>query len=74
MRNRQLAPASGLSMRKASLLSLTLMPMSGVALILVHDTTALFPGLGSALCKRSEPQTAPGPGVTHDGRRDVLER
>jgi NhaP-type Na+/H+ or K+/H+ antiporter len=44
-----LAPASGLSMRKASLLSLTLMPMSGVALILVHETTALFPGLGSTL-------------------------
>ena len=36
-------------MRKASLLALTLMPMSGVALILVHDTTALFPGLGSTL-------------------------
>jgi Kef-type K+ transport system membrane component KefB len=44
-----LAPASGLSMRKASLLALTLMPMSGVALILVHDTTAFFPGLGSTL-------------------------
>ncbi|MGH8676037.1 MAG: cation:proton antiporter [Burkholderiales bacterium] len=44
-----LAPASGLSMRKASLLSLTLMPMSGVALILVHDMSALFPGLGSGL-------------------------
>lgn len=44
-----LAPASGLSMRKASLLSLTLMPMSGVALILVHDVSALFPGLGSTL-------------------------
>ncbi|HEX5612514.1 MAG TPA: cation:proton antiporter [Burkholderiales bacterium] len=44
-----LAPASGLSMRKASLLALTLMPMSGVALILVHDTTALFPGLGATL-------------------------
>ena len=44
-----LAPASGLSLRKASLLSLTLMPMSGVALILVHDTTALFPGLGATL-------------------------
>jgi len=43
------APASGLSLRKASLLALTLMPMSGVALILVHDTTALFPGLGSTL-------------------------
>lgn len=44
-----LAPASGLSLRKASLLALSLMPMSGVALILVHDTTALFPGLGSTL-------------------------
>ena len=44
-----LAPASGLSLRKASLLSLTLMPMSGVALILVHDMSALFPGLGSQL-------------------------
>jgi len=44
-----LAPASGLSLRKASLLALTLMPMSGVALLLVHDTTALFPGLGSTL-------------------------
>jgi len=44
-----LAPASGLSLRKASLLALTLMPMSGVALVLVHDTTAFFPGLGSTL-------------------------
>jgi hypothetical protein len=44
-----LAPAAGLSMRKASLLALALMPMSGVALILVRDMSALFPGLGSAL-------------------------
>ena len=44
-----LAPASGLSMRKASLLALSLMPMSGVALILVNDMSQLFPGLGSAL-------------------------
>jgi NhaP-type Na+/H+ or K+/H+ antiporter len=44
-----LAPASGLSMRKASLLSLALMPMSGVALILVRDMSAFFPGLGSSL-------------------------
>ena len=44
-----LAPASGLSMRKASLLALALMPMSGVALILVRDMSALFPGLGSSL-------------------------
>ena len=44
-----LAPASGLSMRKASLLALSLMPMSGVALILVNDMSQLFPGLGSAV-------------------------
>jgi Kef-type K+ transport system membrane component KefB len=44
-----IARVSGLSVRKASLLSLGLMPMSGVALILVHDTTALFPGLGPQL-------------------------
>ena len=44
-----LAPASGLSMRKASLLALSLMPMSGVALILVNDMSSLFPGLGSTL-------------------------
>mgnify|MGYP001599196973 CR=1 FL=1 len=44
-----LAPVSGLSVRKASLLSLGLMPMSGVALVLMHDTTALFPGLGPQL-------------------------
>jgi hypothetical protein len=36
-------------MRKASLLALALMPMSGVALILVRDMSALFPGLGSSL-------------------------
>lgn len=44
-----IAPLSGLSLRKASLLSLALLPMSGVALILVHDTTALFPELGAEL-------------------------
>lgn len=44
-----IAPLSGLSVRKASLLSLGLMPMSGVALVLMHDTAALFPGLGPQL-------------------------
>lgn len=44
-----LAPVSGVPLRKASLVALGLMPMSGVALILVHDTGALFPRLGSAL-------------------------
>lgn len=44
-----LAPLSGLPLRKASLVALGLMPMSGVALILVHDTSALFPKLGPAL-------------------------
>ena len=44
-----LAPVSGLSVRKASLLSLGLMPMSGVALVLMQDTAALFPKLGPEL-------------------------
>lgn len=44
-----LAPASGLPLRKASLLTLALMPMSGIAVILVHDTTKLYPQLGPSL-------------------------
>lgn len=44
-----LAPASGLPMRKASLLALALTPMSGVALVLLHDTTRLYPQLGPSL-------------------------
>lgn len=44
-----LAPASGLPLRKASLLTLALMPMSGIAVILVHDTARLYPQLGPAL-------------------------
>ena len=44
-----LAPASGLSLRKASLLTLTLMPMSGIAVILVHDTTRFYPQFGPSL-------------------------
>jgi Kef-type K+ transport system membrane component KefB len=43
------ARPSGLSLRKASLLSLGLMPMSGVALIMVQETSASYPELGPAL-------------------------
>jgi len=44
-----LARPSGLSVRKASLLSLTLMPMSAVVLLLVQDATALVPQFGLQL-------------------------
>ncbi|TSA15501.1 MAG: sodium:proton exchanger [Betaproteobacteria bacterium] len=44
-----LARPSGLSLRKASLLSLGLMPMSGVALILARETSDSYPELGPAL-------------------------
>ena len=44
-----LAPASGLPLRKASLLTLALMPMSGIAVILVHDTVRFYPQLAPAL-------------------------
>lgn len=44
-----LAPASGLPLRKASLLTLALMPMSGIAVILVHDTTKFYPQFGPSL-------------------------
>lgn len=38
-----LAPLSGLTMRKASLLTLGLMPMSGVALILLQEVAGRYP-------------------------------
>jgi len=41
--------ASGLSLRKASLVSLGLMPMSGLALLLVYDTALRYPQLGAQL-------------------------
>lgn len=41
--------ASGLSLRKASLVSLGLMPMSGLALLLTYDTAARYPELGVQL-------------------------
>jgi Kef-type K+ transport system membrane component KefB len=44
-----LARPSGLSLRKASLLSLGLMPMSGVALIMARETSASYPELGPTL-------------------------
>jgi Kef-type K+ transport system membrane component KefB len=43
------ARVSGLAPRKAGLVSLALMPMSAVAVILVHETSALFPEFGPAL-------------------------
>lgn len=44
-----LAPASGLPLRKASLLALALAPMSGLAIVLAHDTVQLYPQFGPAL-------------------------
>lgn len=44
-----LAPVSGLPLRKASLLTLALMPMSGIAVILVHDTARFYPQIGPSL-------------------------
>jgi len=41
--------ASGLSLRKASLVSLGLMPMSGLALLLVFDTASRYPEMGTQL-------------------------
>jgi Kef-type K+ transport system membrane component KefB len=43
------AGVSGLAPRKAALVGLGLMPMSAVALILVHETSTLFPEFGPAL-------------------------
>lgn len=44
-----LAPVSGLPLRKASLLTLALMPMSGIAVIVVHDLTKFYPQFGPSL-------------------------
>jgi Kef-type K+ transport system membrane component KefB len=44
-----LAPASALSLRKASLLSIGLVPMSGLALMLMQDTLSLYPAFGADL-------------------------
>lgn len=44
-----LAPVSGLPMRKASLLALALSPMSGVAVVLLHDTSKFYPQIGPSL-------------------------
>jgi hypothetical protein len=44
-----LARPSGLALRKASLLALTLTPMSAVALLMVDQTASLFPEFGPAL-------------------------
>jgi Kef-type K+ transport system membrane component KefB len=44
-----LARAAALPLRKASLLALALTPMSGVALVMAHDTARLYPAFGPAL-------------------------
>jgi Kef-type K+ transport system membrane component KefB len=44
-----LARPSALPVRKASLLAIGLVPMSGLALMLVQDTTTVYPGLGPDL-------------------------
>ncbi len=44
-----LARPSGLQVRKASLLSVGLVPMSGIAVVLVQDTAAVFPQFGPSL-------------------------
>jgi Kef-type K+ transport system membrane component KefB len=44
-----LGPLARLPVRKASLLALTLTPMSGVAVVLVRDTAALYPQFGPSL-------------------------
>lgn len=44
-----LAPASGLPLRKASLVALGLAPMSGITIVLTHDTGRLFPQIGPSL-------------------------
>lgn len=40
---------SGLRAGGAGLLSLSLLPMSGLAVVMVHDTAALYPGFGAEL-------------------------
>jgi Kef-type K+ transport system membrane component KefB len=44
-----LSPFVGLSWRNAGLLSLALMPMSGLAVIMVYQTSALFPQLRDSI-------------------------
>jgi Kef-type K+ transport system membrane component KefB len=40
---------SGIDLRRASLLALALMPMSGLAVIMVRDTVSLYPAFGAEL-------------------------
>lgn len=44
-----LAPASGLPLGKAAYLALSLTPMSGVALVMLHQTVAFYPRFGASL-------------------------
>lgn len=43
------ARLSGLPVRKASLLALALAPMSGIAIVLTHETARLYPQFGASL-------------------------
>ena len=43
------ARLSGLRAGGAGLLSLSLLPMSGLAVVMVHDTATLYPGFGAEL-------------------------
>lgn len=43
------APLSGLPLRKASLLALSLTPMSGVSIVMLHQTAAFYPKFGPSL-------------------------
>lgn len=45
------APLSGLRLRKAGLLGLTLTPMAGVAVVLVQATTQVYPAFGEELAE-----------------------
>jgi Kef-type K+ transport system membrane component KefB len=44
-----LAPLAGLSLRQAGLVALALTPMSGLAVVLVHETATLYPEIRAAV-------------------------
>jgi Kef-type K+ transport system membrane component KefB len=44
-----LAPLVGLSLRRAALLALALAPMSGLAVVMVHETAMLFPEIRTSV-------------------------
>ena len=44
-----LAPMAGLKLRQAGLVAVALMPMSGLAVVLVHETATLYPEIRAAV-------------------------